>query len=290
MRKLFKEFYHIPEQGKICEKTIVTRLVLTITIIIVCLMGMTFTAYAYFSCNVSSDLNVIKSANFEMNVSVEIADSKGKNLNSEVKPITSDYQKFKLSDLKVGEWYTVTITPNEKSTVKTGFALITATNCKETYHTQQLGVDANMPGGVTSEIKFMLMVTDVTDVILEAHWGTSSYYPELENANLERYITYQNSEMEKIKMVIGEHTEPNLHKSNVSTPKSVTTSTNKSTTSIANKTTTSATSEPATSTNTTVSTNSSETQSTDEMEDDVTGTPASTEQTDSDSTTTESDN
>lgn len=207
MRKLFNEFFYIPKYGKVREKVMLTRLTMTITIVIVCLAAMSITAYAYFSYNVTSGFNTIKSANFETSVSIQITDSDGKAVDTP-KPITTNYKLYKIADLKVGEWYTVTITPTERSTAKTGFIIVTATGCNEIYHTQQLGIDENVPGGITPEIKFQLMITDTTDVVLEAHWGTSSYYPKFKDTDDERYITYKDGQMEQVKMIVNGIVDP----------------------------------------------------------------------------------
>lgn len=201
MRKLFNELFYIPKHGKVREKVMLTRLTMTITIVIMCLAAMSITAYAYFSYNVTSGFNTIKSANFETSVQVQITDSDGKAVDTP-KPITTNYKLYKMADLKVGEWYTVTVTPTERSTAKTGFIIVTATGCNEIYHTQQLGVDENVPGGKTPEIKFQLMITDTTDVVLETHWGTSSYYPKFKDTDDEHYITYKDGQMEKVKLIV----------------------------------------------------------------------------------------
>ncbi len=201
MRKLFNEFFYIPKYGKVREKVMLTRLTMMITIVIVCLAAMSITAYAYFSYNVTSGLNTIKSANFETSISIQITDSDGKAVDTP-KPITTNYKLYKIADLKVGEWYTVTVTPTERSTAKTGFIIVTATGCNEIYHTQQLGIDENVPGGKTPEIKFQLMITDTTDVVLEAHWGTSSYYPKFKDTDDDHYITYKDGQMEQVKMIV----------------------------------------------------------------------------------------
>ena len=207
MRKLFNEFFYIPKYGKVREKVMLTRLTMTITIVIVCLAAMSITAYAYFSYNVTSGLNTIKSANFETSVSIQITDADGKAVDTP-KPITTNYKLYKIADLKVGEWYTVTVTPTERSTAKTGFIIVTATGCNEIYHTQQLGIDENVPGGKTPEIKFQLMITDITDVVLEAHWGTSSYYPKFKDTDDEHYITYKDGQMEKVKLIVNGIVDP----------------------------------------------------------------------------------
>ena len=203
MRKLYNEFFHIPKHGKIREKVMIARIAVTIMIVLACLVAMSFSAYAYFSYDIASDANVIKAAHFETKVSIQITDENGKTI--DIKPITSNYQSHKV-DLDAGTLYTVTITPTEKSTAKTGFVVVTATGCTDTYHTQQLGVDTNTSEGETKFISFELLLTDKTTVYFLAHWGTSSYYDAYKNKgdNEKLYIT----QGEQIKMVVNGKKNP----------------------------------------------------------------------------------
>ena len=141
MRKLFNEFFYIPKHGKVREKVMLTRIAMTVTIVIMCLAAMSITAYAYFSYNISSGSNIIKAAHFETKVSIQITDENEEAV--DINPITSNYQTYKVG-LDAGKIYTVTITPTENSTAKTGFVVITANGCEKTYHTQQLGIDTNI--------------------------------------------------------------------------------------------------------------------------------------------------
>ncbi len=193
MRKLFKELFYTPKHGKIREKTMTTRLITTITIMVMCLAAMSISAYAYFSYNVTSNSNIIKSANFYTDVTVQIKDANG----NDIQVITSDYISHLAKDLKANETYFVTLNHTESSTAKTGFIIVTAKDCKERYHTQQLTKDEN---GKSQPLTFKIIPSANTDVTFYSHWGTSSYYPCFKEIGLndERYII-QN---EEIKMTI----------------------------------------------------------------------------------------
>ena len=207
MRKLYNEFFYIPKHGKVREKVMLTRIAMTVTIVIMCLAAMSITAYAYFSHNVTSGSNIIKAAHFETKVSIQITDENEEAV--DINPITSNYQTYKVG-LDAGKIYTVTITPTENSTAKTGFVVITANGCEKTYHTQQLGIDTNIGEGETKTISFKLIVTDKTDVHFLAHWGTSSYYDAYKNKGdqEELYIT----QGEEIMMIVNGYAEPNVSK------------------------------------------------------------------------------
>lgn len=171
MKKVYDEYFNIPEEEKISEKVIVARAILTIAIIVGCLVTMSVTAYAFFYHDVTSSLRNIRAANFDTNI--QIVDIEGNSI--DIKSVENNYRYYTAS-LEKEKSYTVTIMPSSQSTAQKGFVLVGAMACEDTYHTQQLGTDIMVVGGETSEIVFTLAVTDDTDVVFIPHWGTSSYY------------------------------------------------------------------------------------------------------------------
>ncbi len=201
MKKWYREFFYVPKHGKVREKVMLTRVVMTVAVIVMCLAAMGATAYAYFSYNITSGAGVIKAAHFGTKITVQILDENNQTV--DFTPVTRDYQIHTVRGLEAGKIYTVTITPAENSTAKTGFVVVSAQGCQETYHTQQLGIDVNASGGKTDAISFKLMLTEPTEVTFLAHWGTSSCYPDYQNRE-ELYII-QN---EQVKLIINGQTEP----------------------------------------------------------------------------------
>ena len=185
MRKLYNEFFYIPKYGKIREKVMLTRIAMTITIVIMCLAAMSITAYAYFSHNVTSGSNTIKAASFYTDVTVQIADADG-NAVETITTNTSDHKSHSAS-LDANTTYTITVQHNARSTAQTGFVIITADKCETKYHTQQLGRDGE---GNTYTITFELTPGANTVVTFRSHWGTSSFYADFKEIgeNDERYI------------------------------------------------------------------------------------------------------
>lgn len=202
MRNFYNDFYYVPKQEKIRDKVILTRLISTVTIMVICLAAMSITAYAYFSCNVTSATTLIKAGDFQTKVLIQPSDSKAKSVETII-PATSDNKIFNTTQMKAGEWYTITVSPSERNTAKTGFVIVSADNCKEIYHTQQIGVDERVKGGNTKSVSFKLMVTKETNVVFEAHWGTSSHYSEYVDKD-DLYIIQD----EQIEMVINKKEEP----------------------------------------------------------------------------------
>ncbi len=195
MRKLFNEFFYIPKHGKIREKVMLTRVVMTITIMVLCLAAMSITAYAYFSYNVTSGSNIIKAASFYTDVTVQITAEDGTAVDT-IKTNTSDHKAHGAS-LEANKTYTITVKHNERSTAQTGFVIITADKCGTKYHTQQLGRDGD---GNTDTITFKLTPGANTIVTFQSHWGTSSFYADFMEIgeNDEQYIL----DGEKIELTI----------------------------------------------------------------------------------------
>ena len=185
MRKLYNEFFYIPKHGKIREKVMLTRIAMTITIMVICLAAMSITAYAYFSYNITSGSNTIKAASFYTDVTVQITDADG-NAVETITTNTSDHKSHSAT-LDANKTYTITIKHNARSTAQTGFVIITADKCETKYHTQQLGRDGD---GNTYTITFKLTPGANTVVTFRSHWGTSSFYADFKEIgeNDERYI------------------------------------------------------------------------------------------------------
>lgn len=164
MRKLYDEFFYIPKHGKVREKVMFTRMVSVIAIVIMCLAAISFSAYAYFSYNITSGSNIIKAANFEASVSV-IANS-----SSDPITVTKD-GKIQTVTLSAGT-YTVKLTAGD-STADTGFCIVTIG--KDTFFTDQIGKDV-AKNLTDASVTFTLKVPVETKITFLSHWGTSSFY------------------------------------------------------------------------------------------------------------------
>lgn len=70
MKKIYKELIFIPEDGKIREKVFFVRMGVLVSSILLSLVAMSFTAYAYFTHTITANFGVIKSANWEITVTV----------------------------------------------------------------------------------------------------------------------------------------------------------------------------------------------------------------------------
>ena len=208
MRKLYNEFFHIPKHGKVREKVMLTRIVTTVTIVIMCLAAMSFTAYAYFSYNITSGSNIIKSADFATNVGIKIESANGENV--EVR--TSNHISHEAT-LIGGKTYFITLQHTNQSTAQTGFVIITAKDCDNKYHTQQIGRNED---ATSKTVTFKLYPTADTVVTFLSHWGTSCNYPDFKNIKDDSDLYIQDGET--IKLLINPVTENKTPDAESTTP------------------------------------------------------------------------
>ena len=70
MRKIYQKYFEIPEENKgiMGEHVFFARLAVSIVCIVLCMGAMGFSAYAYFTASVSSNMNQIQAANFDLEV------------------------------------------------------------------------------------------------------------------------------------------------------------------------------------------------------------------------------
>lgn len=161
MIKLCKNLRYKPKYCSDADSIMMKHLVSTVTIILVCLAALSFSAYAFFSHSVTSANNTIQTGNFSSTVTVKDANGE-----------TITEGKINSYAFAPGQ-YTVTIN-KDAATNGTGFCIIQIDGVK--YYTQQLGNDLNAPNGERTEISFKLDLQATTTVSFESRWGTTSYY------------------------------------------------------------------------------------------------------------------
>ncbi len=189
MRKLYNEFFHISKDGQISEKVMLVRITSMAIVMILCLLAMSVSAYAYFSYNVTSGTTTIKAATFEVDVSV--SDTVGADI-----PVTTqikDNLTYQVAQLKAGITYSVNISHSQNSTAKTGYIIITADDCADKYHTQQLNKVITRSIGT---ISFNIKPSADTNVYFLTNWGTSSYYEQLKDTTHLLYNVTQSKVVE----------------------------------------------------------------------------------------------
>lgn len=171
MRRVYDEFFCVPKHGKIREKVMLARAAVTVFIMIVCLVAMSVTAYAYFSSDASLNVDTVKAADFDLNITVTDV-STGQIVTAGADGV------YSLS----GGSYTVVL--KKEGTAETGFCIMKAGSPESVYHTAQIGVSGESE---IQEISFTLTVTSEVSVSFTPHWGTSHYYGYSDNGD-GRYI------------------------------------------------------------------------------------------------------
>lgn len=162
MRKWLQELMHVPEDGTVSDRTMTARVCVTVAVTLFCLAMMSFTAYAYFTHDMSSGSNQILTAYFDAVVSVRQTDATGA-------PVTvyTDETFTCWADLKGGNTYYVTLRHALDSTANTGYVIV-----NETYHTAQIEKD-DYDNSLL--VTFYLTLTEDQRVTFRACWGTSPY-------------------------------------------------------------------------------------------------------------------
>ncbi|MBQ8802145.1 MAG: hypothetical protein IJZ53_00725 [Tyzzerella sp.] len=161
MKTLFNEFFYISEDGKIREKVMIARIAVSVIFMVLCLTAMSYTAYAYFTCSVSSDLNTIQSAQY----SLEIKDSSDA-------VVTGAYTCKEVTD----DLHTFTFTPN--GTAETGYCKIEISNGteKKIYYTTQIFKEAGENTDRLTELTLTIQAAEGCVITFIPQWGTSANY------------------------------------------------------------------------------------------------------------------
>lgn len=183
MKKLYHEYFHIPENGKISDKVMLGRTVVAALCVILCLCAFSVSTYAYYYMTVVSSGNTVQAATFEAEVHVFEG-------NEEVDAIGGVYP------LDANSEYTVVVIPRGSAK---GFAVVTVASQAGnqalmlasvdegegegsgeeqaaipeidisgagTYYTPQLFED-----GQAKAATFTIQTTEAVTMSIEAHWG-----------------------------------------------------------------------------------------------------------------------
>lgn len=172
MRKLLR-MKESEGQEKVSEKNLLTRGLVTLTVVILCLAAMTLTAFAYYSLDIVSGSNKIKAAVFDVNVTIQ-GDQ------GEV-TVTPGPNKTYKAVLPAGT-YSIEVAHSTQSTANTGF--VTMEVADGMYYTRQLTKSDH-----TDSLTFTIETNAEMAVKFSACWGTSIYH----NTQADIYITENNN-------------------------------------------------------------------------------------------------
>lgn len=161
MKKLYRKYFFIPKEGKVSERMMMRRIGLYIATIVVCLGAMSVSAYAFVTWNVTSGVNVLTAAHFDMTVAPM----------SEARSSDPNGKSYKLTEGEYG------FTLGHDGDASTGYCKIliyesdpdnSTDDAKWTYFSKQINDDSDriikitVPEGKTVYVRFI------------AEWGTYS--------------------------------------------------------------------------------------------------------------------
>jgi len=178
--QLYQEYFYVPKEGRITEKVMMARVVSMVVVVILCLLGMSLTAYAYFSHSETSSGSSITAAEFNVAVSLSEEGTALAETTPATPPATLSPDEEGYYTLQAGKSYSVEFSLLIRpKTAGTGFVkiLFTSENGKTVvYHTLQLYKDsAKGP----QEFSFPLSISSNGGAVKAkfiSHWGTSSKY------------------------------------------------------------------------------------------------------------------
>lgn len=158
MRELYNEYFYVPKEGKVREKVLFSRIAVVVIIMLIWMSAIGFTAYAYFTCSVTSGINTITSATYGMET--EIVDSE--NSQTKLEPSSQD-GIVSTYNVEAGEY---NISLKATGTASTGYCKIEVTRGEMTVtlFTEQIS-----PGGT---ISFTLVPNADAKVVITPQWGT----------------------------------------------------------------------------------------------------------------------
>lgn len=157
MRRLYEEYLHVPEEGKIREKVLISRVVVAVIGILVWMSAMGFTAYAYFTSSITSGSNTITAATY--GVEIEVVPNGG----TAIEPNTENLLLYE----NVGAG-TYAMSLKATGTATTGYCKIEIVGNEKTVtlYTQQMAPKEYM--------SFTLVLNGGANITVTPQWGTYS--------------------------------------------------------------------------------------------------------------------
>jgi len=164
LKAFYYDFFHIPKQGKIREKVLMSHVVLTAVLVIVYLLAISGSAYA-FHTSAERVHNTIKAAHFD--AQLQILDENGMEIDVEPQA-----DSVLLAALEQPGSYEVIVRPG--GTAETGFCTMQLAGVD--YTTAQLGVSVEAAGGYRDGVSFIIQAYEPVYVSFQSYWGTSAAY------------------------------------------------------------------------------------------------------------------
>ena len=174
LRKIYNKFYRISDDEKISDRVMTCRLISMVLFVLFCVAAMSFAAYSYFECDVSSKDNHVEAATFRIHTAVTYTSDD--NPSSTQTTVPEEAEGSFILQADNNKTYTIKISKTADSTAETGFCVVKVEGDNTAYHTVQLENN----GTLSFIIKNKSASTPVK-VTFSPHWGTSSYYSEYQS-------------------------------------------------------------------------------------------------------------
>ena len=170
MKRIYEEYLHVPEEGKIKEKVFIMRIAVAIVCMVCCLSAMGFSAYAYFTSSITSGTNTIQAASYRTEIIVANIAMENQTLTVEA---TKTENAIRTYALKAGQKYKVTITA--LGNASKGYCKIVVGDVNDAnslkYFTIPMSTDETESSHV---LEFTITCYEDADVHIITNWGGCS--------------------------------------------------------------------------------------------------------------------
>lgn len=163
MRKIYQKYFEIPEEGKgtMGEHVFFARLMVAIACIVLCMSAMGFTAYAFFTASVSSSMNQIQAASFDLEVA---------QIEPQTETLSASHESEKTYKLQPGDYKFVL---ERRGDASTGYCqiMIVKDEMTESVYTRQFG-ESKIDESPVDRRTIQIEVEEETIVKFIPCWGT----------------------------------------------------------------------------------------------------------------------
>lgn len=171
MKKIYEEYLHVPEDGKIKEKVFIIRIVVAIVCVVCCLSAMGFSAYAFFTSSITSGVNTIMAATY--NTEITIVEEISQEVMFEQVPNESPMvSSFQLGAEQNNTPKTYTVTMKAVGNATTGYCKIIVGDIEEgnEYYTIQMSPEEQ---DSSNQLKFTInCYEENTQIHFVTNWGS----------------------------------------------------------------------------------------------------------------------
>ena len=178
MKEFYKEYFRVDENTKITDKVLVTRIGVSVFIIVFALFSMSFAAYGFFASDIASASNTVKTSRYDLDIDgvkiEKVSVATEEDTVTETPVIKNADGTYTLT---AGEYKFTISRAQSENIASTGYCKIKF-NADDTdvYFTEQIG--KVFDGTTTTEVNsrtVTIVVYDNTNVKFIPSWGGVSF-------------------------------------------------------------------------------------------------------------------